>query len=73
MSSSLGIKARKVESILRRHGFVAQGNGNGHGVVYAHSDGRRTTIGKHYPGGVIPRGTLHAIEAQTQLKFNESK
>ena len=65
------MKARKVEAILKKNGFVCHGNRTGHGMLYVHHiDGKRsTTIGQHYPGGVIPAGTLKSIERQTNLTF----
>ena len=40
-----------------------------HGALYRHSDGRATTIGKHYRNDEIPPGTLGAIRRQTNIPF----
>lgn len=65
-----GVKVSFVIKTLRKAGFVKNNKmSNSHGDYYMHSDGRTTTIGRHYKNGVIPNGTMAAIKRQTGLLF----
>ena len=64
------VKVSEIILVLESHGFKKLKNKkNGHGDVYAHSDGRRTTISKHSKNGTLSIKTLSAIQKQTGINF----
>lgn len=54
------IKDRQLIKILKKLGFFEHPERGTSHLVFAHQDGRRTTVARH-PGKDIPRGTLRAI------------
>ena len=64
------ISPTKLVKILLKYGFVER-MGHGSHRIYAHSDGRRTTIAFH--SREIPRGTLRAILKQAGLDVGDLK
>lgn len=54
------IKDRELIKILLKLGFAQHKERGTSHLVFAHPDGRRTTVARH-PGRDIPRGTLRAI------------
>lgn len=54
------VKDRELIRVLKKLGFFEhKARGTSH-LVFAHPDGRRTTVSRH-PGKDIPRGTLRGI------------
>lgn len=54
------IKDRELIRALKKLGFFEHPERGSSHVVFAHHDGRRTTVSRH-PGKDMPRGTLRAI------------
>lgn len=54
------IKPRQLIAVLKKLGFFEHPQRGTSHVVFAHADGRRTTVARH-AGKDIPRGTLRAI------------
>lgn len=54
------VKDRQLIRVLKKLGFFEHPERGTSHLVFAHSDGRRTTVSRH-PGKDIPRGTLRAI------------
>lgn len=64
------IKDRELIRALKRLGFFEhQERGTSH-LVFAHHDGRRTTVARH-PGKDVPRGTLRAILRDINISIQE--
>jgi predicted RNA binding protein YcfA (HicA-like mRNA interferase family) len=62
------IKPRELAKVLRKKGFIERPTKSSH-VGYVHPDGRRTTLAFH--SKPIPKGTLHAILRQAELRADE--
>ena len=60
MPKLLQIKDRELIRVLKKLGFFEHPERGSSHLVFAHRDGRRTTVSRH-PGKNIPRGTLRAI------------
>ena len=54
------IKDRELIRVLKKLGFFEHPERGTSHLVFAHQDGRRTTVSRH-PGKNIPKGTLRAI------------
>ncbi|MDP3735374.1 MAG: type II toxin-antitoxin system HicA family toxin [bacterium] len=54
------VKDRELIRALKQLGFFEHPERGTSHLVFAHPDGRRTTVSRH-PGKDIPRGTLRAI------------
>lgn len=59
---------RKVDQVLRRHGFVVERQTGSH-VIYAHADGRSTVVPRH--GRDVGRGLLLKVLAQAGIEADE--
>lgn len=64
------VKDRELIKALKHLGFFEHPERGSSHVVYAHKDGRRTTVARH-PGKDIPRGTLKAILRDINLSVDE--
>ncbi|HEY4510510.1 MAG TPA: type II toxin-antitoxin system HicA family toxin [Candidatus Paceibacterota bacterium] len=64
------LKDRELMRVLQKLGFVKHPERGTSHLVFAHPDGRRTTISRH-PGKDIPRGTLRAILRDINISIKE--
>lgn len=64
------IKDRELIRALKKLGFFEHPERGTSHLVFAHRDGRRTTVSRH-PGKDIPRGTLRAILRDINISSEE--
>lgn len=60
------IKDRELIRVLQKLGFFEHRERGTSYLVFAHSDGRRTTVSRH-PGKDMPAGTLRGILRDIQV------
>lgn len=64
------VKDRQLIRALKKLGFFEHSERGTSHLVFAHPDGRRTTVSRH-PGKDIPRGTLRAILKDINISVEE--
>lgn len=64
------VKDRELIRVLKRLGFFEHPERGTAHLVFAHPDGRRTTVSRH-PGKDIPRGTLRGILQDANISPDE--
>ncbi len=64
------IKDRELIRVLKKLGFFEHPERGTSHLVFAHHDGRRTTVSRH-PGKNIPKGTLRAIIRDVNISPQE--
>ena len=66
------VKDRDLIRVLKRLGFFEHPERGSSHLVFAHPDGRRTTVSRH-PGKDMPRGTLRGILQDIKISPEEFK
>jgi len=64
------VKDRQLIRVLKRLGFFEHPERGTSHLIFAHPDGRRTTVSRH-PGKDIPIGTLRAILRDINISVEE--
>jgi len=64
------IKDRELIRVLKKLGFFENPERGTSHLVFAHRDGRRTTVSRH-PGKDMPRGTLRAILRDINISIED--